>query len=100
VFRGAGFAVAGEAFADRRYEPNGTLRSRKLDEALIRDSKEAAEQALRIVERGVVIATDGSEVSVDAQTICIHGDTPGAAAIAKAVSETLRRAGASLRSMA
>src|SRR5713101_8808047 len=61
VFREAGFAVAAEAFADRRYEPDGTLRSRKFDDALIRDPAEAGRQVLRIAERGSVIACDGSE---------------------------------------
>src|SRR6267143_1923464 len=56
IFRETGFAAAGEAFADRRYEPDGTLRSRKFHDALIRDPAEAARQALGIVERGVVIA--------------------------------------------
>jgi 5-oxoprolinase (ATP-hydrolysing) subunit A len=85
VFRDAGFAVAAEAFADRRYEPDGTLRSRKYDDALIRDPTEAAQQALRIVEQGI------------AQTICIHGDTPGAPRIAEAVVKLLREAGVELR---
>ena len=71
VFREAGFAVAAEAFADRRYEPDGTLRSRKFDDALIRDPAEAGRQALNIVRRGTVIACDGSEVSISAQTICM-----------------------------
>ena len=93
VFREAGFAVAAEAFADRRYEPDGTLRSRKFDDALIRNPEEAAWQALGTAERGVVIANDGSEVTVDAQTICIHGDTPGALEIAAAVAHGLREAG-------
>jgi 5-oxoprolinase (ATP-hydrolysing) subunit A len=93
VFREAGFAVAAEAFADRRYEPDGTLRSRKFDDALIRNPEEAAWQALGIAERGVVIASDGTEVKLSAQTICIHGDTPGAVQIAAAVACTLRDAG-------
>src|SRR5216684_3347655 len=93
VFREAGFAVASEAFADRRYEPDGTLRSRKFEDALIRDPGEAAWQALGIAERDVVIASDGSAVSVDAQTLCIHGDTPGAPEIAATVARILREAG-------
>src|SRR6267154_4134199 len=93
VFREAGFAVAGEAFADRRYEPDGTLRSRKFEDALIRDPAEAGWQALSIAERGAVTACDGSEVSVDAQTLCIHGDTPGAPEIAATVARILREAG-------
>lgn len=93
VFREAGFAVAAEAFADRRYEPDGTLRSRKFDDALLRNSQDAAQQALRMVEQGKVIASDGSEVAVHAQTICIHGDTPGSVQIAAAVAKALRDAG-------
>jgi 5-oxoprolinase (ATP-hydrolysing) subunit A len=93
VFRRAGFVVSAEAFADRRYEPEGTLRSRKFEDALIRDPAEAGQQALRIVKQRKVIASDGSEVSIDAQTLCIHGDTPGAAEIAATVARSLRDAG-------
>src|SRR6266852_4798440 len=99
VFREAGFAVAAEAFADRRYEPDGTLRSRKFADALIRYPEEAAWQALSIAEQGVVTASDGSEVSVNAQTLCIHGDTPGAPEIAAAVARTLRAAGVTLSAL-
>jgi 5-oxoprolinase (ATP-hydrolysing) subunit A len=99
VFREAGFVVAAEAFADRRYEPDGTLRSRKFDDALLRDPAQAAQQALGMVERGAVVSSDGSEVPVNAQTICIHGDTPGAMQIAAAVSKLLRGAGIELRGL-
>jgi len=99
VFREAGFAVAAEAFADRRYEPDGTLRSRKFNDALIRNPVEAGEQALNIAQRGAVIASDGAEVAVTAQTICIHGDTPGAPEIAAAVARTLRQAGVALAAL-
>ena len=97
VFRDAGFQVAAEAFADRRYEADGTLRSRKFDDALIRNPAEAGQQALRIAEKGRVIASGGTEIAVDAQTICIHGDTPGAPEIARTVARTLRQAGVELR---
>ena len=90
VFRKAGFEVAAEAFADRRYEPDGTLRSRRFDDALIRDPDSAAEQAWRIVEKHSVIASDGSLLPIDAQTICIHGDTPGTEQIVEAVARRLR----------
>jgi UPF0271 protein len=96
VFREAGFPVAAEAFADRRYERDGTLRSRKLPDALIRAGEEASRQALKIIHEHVVIASDGTQVAVDAQTICIHGDTPGAPQIAAAVAKTLRDANISL----
>jgi 5-oxoprolinase (ATP-hydrolysing) subunit A len=99
VFQQAGFAVAAEAFADRRYEPDGTLRSRKFEDALIRDPAQAGRQALGIVLRGTVVASDGSEVAVDAQTICIHGDTPGAPEIAATVARTLREAGVAVSAL-
>lgn len=81
VFRDAGFRVAEEAFADRRYEPDGTLRSRKFEDALIREPAQAAAQALELARSGRI------------RTICIHGDTPGAPAIAAAVAAALRHAG-------
>jgi UPF0271 protein len=99
VFREAAFAVAAEAFADRRYEPDGTLRSRKFENALIRDPEEAGRQALSMVERGAVVAHDGSEVTIDARTICIHGDTPGAPEIAATVARFLRGSGVRLCSL-
>jgi len=99
VFRHAGFTVAAEAFADRRYEPDGTLRSRKFENALIRDPAEASKQALSIAQRGIVTAHDGAEVKLTAQTICIHGDTPGAPEIAATVARMLREAGVALRGL-
>jgi 5-oxoprolinase (ATP-hydrolysing) subunit A len=99
VFREAGFAVAAEAFADRRYEPDGTLRSRKFENALIRVPAEAAKQALSIAQRGIVTAHDGTEVKLTAQTICIHGDTPGSVQIASAVARTLREAGVAVSAL-
>jgi UPF0271 protein len=98
VFRDAGFTVAAEAFADRRYEPDGTLRSRKHPDALIRDPAEAAQQALTIVQ-GKVIARDGSQVPLHADTLCIHSDTPGSQQIAAQVASTLREAGVQLRAL-
>lgn len=100
VFRNVGFEVAAEAFVDRRYEPDGTLRSRKFPDALIRDPADAARQALSIVEHGGVTAVDGSSVSITAHTICIHGDTPGAPEIAKVVAESLTKAGVIPRALA
>jgi UPF0271 protein len=77
VWRGMGLQVAGEAFADRRYELDGTLRSRKFADALITDPAEAAAQAVRLAKQGT------------AQTICVHGDTPGSVNILKACREAL-----------
>jgi UPF0271 protein len=98
VFREAGFLVAAEAFADRRYEPDGTLRSRKHADALLNDPAEAAQQALTIVQ-GKVIAHDGSEVPLHADTLCIHSDTPGSAKIAAKVAKALREASVQLRAL-
>jgi UPF0271 protein len=77
VWRGMGLPVAAEAFADRRYEPDGSLRSRKFADALITEPAEAAAQAARFAHEGNV------------QTICVHGDTPGAVEILKACREAL-----------
>ncbi|NLI46348.1 MAG: LamB/YcsF family protein [Acidobacteria bacterium] len=89
----AGLVVAGEAFVERRYEADGTLRDRRHADALIHDPGEAAAQAVRIACDGQVTAVDGTVVPVDARTLCIHGDSPGAAAIAAAVRQALTGAG-------
>jgi 5-oxoprolinase (ATP-hydrolysing) subunit A len=99
-FRAAGFLAAAEAFADRCYEPGGSLRSRKLEGALLNDPRDAAMQALRIVEEKSVIAVNDTLVPIEAQTICIHGDTPGALQIAEAVHRKLREADISIRALA
>jgi UPF0271 protein len=97
IFRDAGFIAAAEAFADRRYEPDGTLRPRKFRDALLHDPAEAAKQAVSIATRGKLIAQNSSEISVTAQTLCIHGDTPGAEKIAAAVSKALAAAGVAVK---
>lgn len=96
VWKSSGFTTVGEAFADRRYEPDGTLRSRARADALIVDRFEAASQALSIAREGIVLATDGSSLSIEAQTICIHGDTENAADIAIETRNQLQRAGISV----
>lgn len=90
-FAACGFRVLAEAFADRRYEPDGTLRSRQLEGALLKGD-EAASQVLHIVRDGFVIASDGSRVPLRADTICLHSDTPGSAETAARVHEALVRA--------
>jgi len=92
-FRVAGFRVAAEAFADRRYEKDGNLRARKFRDALLDVPEKAAEQAVRIAEGRGVLTREGAVVAVAAQTICIHGDTPGAERIAEAVRQALLEAG-------
>lgn len=93
VFQQAGFRAIAEGFADRRYEPDGTLRSRKFEDALIHDPELCAQQALDIAARGKVTTCDGTEFALDAQTICIHGDSPNASNIAAAVARKLHQAG-------
>ena len=84
-FHAAGFPVAAEAFADRRYEPDGSLRSRRFHDALLADPHQAADQALGIVEHSSVVTSDGTTIALNAQTLCLHGDTPGSPAIAEAI---------------
>ena len=91
--REAGLTVAEEAFADRRYRADGTLVPRGEPGALVTDPDEAAEQAVRLAQDRMVIANDGSRIEVRADTICLHGDTPGAAHIARRIHERFQLAG-------
>lgn len=88
----AGLRVAREAFADRAYEADGTLRSRSLPGALIEEPQQAVAQAIAIVQ-GAVQAHDGARVPLMADTICLHGDTPNAAERAAVLKAGLRAAG-------
>ena len=81
----AGLSFVPQAFADRRYEPDGTLQSRSVPGSLVEDPDAAAAQALGILADGRVQASDGTIVAVTATTITIHGDTPNAVEIAAAV---------------
>ena len=99
TWRGMGLRVAAEAFADRTYEPDGTLRKRTLPGALVDSPERAAQQALDITLRHKVVAGDGSELQLLAQTICMHSDTPGAPAIARAVNQRLKSAGVQVHAL-
>ena len=92
-----GFRTAGEGFADRQYEADGTLRVRTRTGALLTDPAAAANQALRIARGEGALAEDLTVVPVAAETICLHADTPGAPALARAVRERLLAAGFTLR---
>ena len=96
--RDAGLAVAEEAFADRAYEADGSLRSRALPGAVLDAPEAAAAQALDIVN-GRLTAYDGSPLAIRADTLCVHGDLPGAAARAAAVRAALEQAGVELRAL-
>lgn len=89
----AGLRVAAEVFADRAYEPDGTLASRRKPGAVIHDPDAVVERAVRMVREGEVIATDSSAVRLTAHTICLHGDTPGAGELARRVRVGLESAG-------
>lgn len=86
-----------EAFADRAYAPDGRLAGRGTPGAVIDDPDTAARRAVRLAVDGVVEASDGSTVPVTADSICIHGDTPGAVAVARAVRTALAGAGVAVQ---
>jgi UPF0271 protein len=90
--RETGLCVAREGFADRAYEGDGSLRSRKLEGALLHDPQVAAERAVRIARDGVVVAYTGEEIPLQVDTLCVHGDTPGAVEIVKAIRQRLAQA--------
>ncbi len=100
VWEAMGFKVAGEAFADRRYENDGSLRSRQWADALITDPALAAGQAVQIAEQHKVTTAAGAQIPVSAQTICFHSDTPGSLAIATRIRSALTSAGIELISPA
>jgi UPF0271 protein len=97
VARELGVRWVGEAFADRAYTRDGTLVSRREPGAVIHDPAEVAERVARLAREGKITAADGSELALEAQTVCIHGDTPGAAELAGAVRERLAREGIAVR---
>jgi len=99
LWESMGLSCAAEAFADRAYEPDGILRKRALPGALLDDPAMAARQAVDIATRQIAMATDGTELKVVAQTVCIHSDTPGSVAIARAVNEALKKAGVQVRAL-
>lgn len=89
----AGLRVVHEVFADRNYNPDGTLVSRRRPDAAVHDPEEAAARVLRMVREGRVRAVDGTDVPVAPGTVCIHGDGPTAVEIARAVRRRLEAAG-------
>ncbi|WP_420962887.1 LamB/YcsF family protein [Brucella sp. IR073] len=96
--RAAGLTVVTEAFADRAYTADGQLVSRRETGAVLHDPEKIAERMVRLVREGVLPSVDGSLTKVDAQSICVHGDSPGAVAIARRVRERLEEAGLGIRS--
>ena len=95
--RTVGLGVAREGFADRAYEPDGTLRSRSLPASVHADPATAAAQALGIARDRRVRTSDGGEIALAVDTLCVHGDTPGAPAIVREVRRVLEGAGIAVR---
>jgi UPF0271 protein len=86
-------AIAAEGFADRSYEPDGSLTSRRIPGSVISNPSAVAERAVRMISAGTVTARDGSVLALNVDTICVHGDTPAAAALASSVRKALNQAG-------
>jgi UPF0271 protein len=88
-----GLRVAYEAFPDRAYTPEGTLVSRRQPGAVIKDPDVVAQRALMMAKEGKVVAIDGTDITLQAETLCVHGDTPGAVNLVKNIRQTLTEAG-------
>ena len=89
----AGMRTAAEAFADRAYRPDGSLVPRENSDAIVDDPDTVLQRALRLVRSSEVVAVDGSVISMQAETICLHGDTPNAAHLAATLRRALAEAG-------
>ena len=96
----AGLRTVREAFADRAYTPQGTLVSRREPGAVLSDPAEVARRVVRMVTEGQVEAVDGTRVDLDVESVCVHGDSPGAVAMAEAVRAALGDAGVALAAFA
>lgn len=97
VARGLGLTVAEEAFIDRAYAADGTLVPRSQPGAVLVDPRAVAERAVRLVREGVVEASDGSDIVIRADTLCIHGDGADPVSLAATVREALAAAGITVR---
>lgn len=95
--REQGLTIAREAFADRAYESDGSLVSRRRAGAVIADLDTVVARAVRMITEGTLVAIDGSRLAIDADTICIHGDTAGADRLAAAVRSGLETAGVAVK---
>lgn len=94
----AGLRAVTEAFADRAYNPDGTLVSRSIKGAVLEDPDQVAEHVLRMATESAVRTIDGSVLKIRAESICVHGDSPGAVAMASAVKSALGNAGVTIGS--
>jgi UPF0271 protein len=85
----AGHPFTPEAFADRRYQPDGSLLPRSQPGAVLTDPEEIARQVRSLITNGEVVANDGSHLSIAFETLCLHGDTPGSAVLATRIRKEL-----------
>jgi len=91
--------VAAEVFADRAYEPDGSLESRRKQGSVIHDTDAVVARAVRMVKERTVVAIDGSVVPLEADTICVHGDTPGSDELAAKIRAGLEAAGVTVKAI-
>ena len=89
----AGLKVAREIFADRAYEDNGMLRPRKLPGAVIHDAQLATDRVMQMLEEGAIVCASGKKIPTRIDSVCVHGDTAGAVAMAKALRDSIETAG-------
>ena len=94
----AGLRVIREAFADRGYNPDGTLVSRREPNAVMHDPEQVAQRVLQVAATGSVTAIDGTEVQVQAESVCVHGDSPGSVELTRSVVERLGQSGITIAS--
>jgi 5-oxoprolinase (ATP-hydrolysing) subunit A len=97
--RAAGLRVAAEVFADRAYEPDGSLASRRKPGSVIHDADAVVARAVRMVKEHSVVAIDGSVVPLEADTMCVHGDTPGSDELAAKIRAGLEAAGVTVKAI-
>jgi 5-oxoprolinase (ATP-hydrolysing) subunit A len=95
----AGLKVAAEGFADRAYEPDGSLTPRDRTGAVIHDPEEVVRRAVRMAQDGVVLASNSRDIPMRVDTICTHGDTPGSHELTRRIRAALERAGVSVRAV-
>lgn len=98
--RKSGLAVVAEAFADRAYTPKGELVSRREAGSVLHDEKKIADRMVQLAREGTLEAIDGSTIRIEAQSICVHGDSPGAVAIAQEIRRRFEAEGITIRSFA
>jgi UPF0271 protein len=96
----AGLQVAAEIFADRTYEADGSLTSRRVAGSVIHDPAVVVQRAIDMVSTRRVTATNGTTITLDARTLCLHGDTPGAAELARQIRSALEAAGIAVKAFA